>query len=202
MSSQFKMSLKKTFVEVGYFYTWVWTLENWYPEKPGPWKAWNKYGIENLSYSRAYQENCPLWKCSSMNIPPYESSPLWKLPPSPPSESCPQENSPYENPIPLGKLPPMKSPMKAVQHSIFIKTTKVLFDTQKISQKILGLDTFFTEWKNSKSPRKAKIAKLHLLASCTSQGELKLGKTKTIKFGKYVKLLNSQWSLYITFWNF
>ena len=35
---------------------------------------------------------------------------------------------------------------------------------------------------------KAKIAKWHLLASCTSQGELKLG-SQTIKFGKYLKLL-------------
>ena len=38
---------------------------------------------------------------------------------------------------------------------------------------------------------KAKIAKWHLLASCTSQGELKLG-SQIIKFGKYVKLLNSR----------
>ena len=34
---------------------------------------------------------------------------------------------------------------KAVQHNILTKITKVLFDTQMISQKILGLDTFFTE---------------------------------------------------------
>ena len=44
---------------------------------------------------------------------------------------------------------------------------------------------------------KAKIAKWHLLASCTSQGELKLG-SQIIKFGKYVKLLNSQLSMHIT----
>ena len=72
---------------------------------------------------------------------------------------------------------------KAVQHNILIKITKVLFDTQIISQKILGLDTFFTEWKKSKNRTKAKIAKWHLLASCTSQGELKLG-SQIIKFGK------------------
>ena len=41
----------------------------------------------------------------------------------------------------------------------------------------------------------AKIAKCHLLASCTSQGKLKLG-SQTIKFGKYVKLLNSQLSMH------
>ena len=33
---------------------------------------------------------------------------------------------------------------KAVQYNILIKITKVLFDTQMISQKILGLNTFFT----------------------------------------------------------
>ena len=64
---------------------------------------------------------------------------------------------------------------KAVQYNNLIKVTKVLFDTQMISQKIPGLDTFFTEWKKSENRPKAKIAKWHLLASCTSQGELKLG---------------------------
>ena len=81
---------------------------------------------------------------------------------------------------------------KAVQHNILIKITKVLFDTQMI----LGLDTFFTEWKKSRNWTKARIAKWHLLASCTSQGELNRG-SQTIKFGKYVKLLNSQLSLHI-----
>ena len=38
---------------------------------------------------------------------------------------------------------------------------------------------------------------MHLLASCASQAELELG-SQTIKFGKYVKLLNSQLSLHIT----
>ena len=80
---------------------------------------------------------------------------------------------------------------KAVQYNNLIKVTKVLFDTQMISQKIPGLDTFFTEWKKSEYRTKVKIAKWHLLASCTSQGELKLG-SQIIKFGKYVKLLNSR----------
>ena len=60
--------------------------------------------------------------------------------------------------------------------------TNALFDTQ-ISQKTLGLDVFFTEWKKPKNRTKAQIAKWHLLASCTSQGELKLG-SQIIKFGK------------------
>ena len=88
---------------------------------------------------------------------------------------------------------------KAVQHNILIKLTKVLFDTQMIWQKILGLNTFFKEWKKSDYWTKAKISKRYLLASCTRRGELKLG-TQTIKFGKYVKLLNSQLSLHITLW--
>ena len=52
---------------------------------------------------------------------------------------------------------------KAVQYNILIKITKVLFDRQTILQKILGLDTFFTEWKKSKYRTKVKIAKWHLL---------------------------------------
>ena len=55
-----------------------------------------------------------------------------------------------------------------------------------VSQKIQGIDTFFTEWKKSKNQPKAKIAKWHLLATCTSQGELKLGR-QIIKFDKMWK---------------
>ena len=51
--------------------------------------------------------------------------------------------------------------------------------------------------KKSRNRTKAKIAKWNLLASCTSQGELKLG-SQIIKFCKYVKLLNSQLSMHIT----
>ena len=50
----------------------------------------------------------------------------------------------------------------------------------------------------SKNRTKAKIAKWHLLASCTSERELKLG-SQIIKFDKYVKLLNSQLSMHSTF---
>ena len=132
------------------------------------------------------------------NPSPYERSPLWKLPP----ELCPRENWPLEK-LPPGKIIPNEIPSplinhtnerknkitkffalkKAVQYNILIKITKVLFDTQMISQKILGLDTFFTEWKKSKNRTKAKIVKWHLLASCASQGELKIG-SQIIKFGK------------------
>ena len=98
-----------------------------------------------------------------MNIPAYEMK-------VPPCENFAPEIFPREN-RPLGKFPPpgkitlneIPSPLinhtnerknkitkffalkKAVQYNILIKITKVLFDTQMISQKILGLDTFFTE---------------------------------------------------------
>ena len=151
----------------------------------------------------------PPLKIPPMNIPHYESSPLWKLPPRnfPPRKLPPGKITPNEILSPLinhtnlrkSKIINFFVLKKAVQYNIFIKITKVLFDTQMISQKILGLDTFFTEWKKSKNRTKAQIAKWHLLASCTSQGELKLG-SQIIKFGKYVKLLNSQLSMHITLW--
>ena len=126
-------------------------------------------------------------KLPPMNIPTYESFPLWKLPPRifPPRKSPPPGKiTPNEIPSPLinhtnerkNKIIEFFVLKKAVQYNIFIKITKVLFDTQTISQKILDLDTFFTEWKKSKYRTKAKIAEWHLLASCTSQRELKIGR--------------------------
>ena len=92
-----------------------------------------------------------------MNIPPYESSPLWKLAPRnlPPRKLPPRKITPNEIPSPLinhtneskNKITKFFASKKAVQYNIFIKITKVLFDTHMISQKILGLDTFSTEWK-------------------------------------------------------
>ena len=132
-----------------------------------------------------------------------------KLPPRtlPTRKLPPMKIPPHEIPSPIinhtnerkNKMTKVFALKKAVQHYLLIKITKVFFDTQMISQKILGLDTFFTEWKKSENRTKAKFAKWDLLASCASQGELKLG-SQTIKFGKYVKLLNSQLSLHITLW--
>ena len=153
-------------------------------------------------------------KIPPMNIATYESSPLWKLPPRifptrklSPVKIPPWENYPNEIPSPLinhtngrkNKITNFFGLKKAVQYNILIKITKVLFDTEMISQKILGLDTFYTDWKKSKNLTKAKIGKWHLLACCTSKGELKLG-SQIIKFGKYVKLLNSQLSMHSTLW--
>ena len=136
---------------------------------------------------------------ASMKIPPNECSLLLKLTPAKitpqkfarnyESSSSPLINHTNRKKYKITKFFALK---KAVQHNILIKITKVLFDTQMI----LGLDTFFTEWKKSRNWTKARIAKWHLLASCTSQGELNRG-SQTIKFGKYVKLLNSQLSLHI-----
>ena len=125
-------------------------------------------------------------------IVPCENSPLWKI-------------TPYEIPSTLinhtnerrNKITKFFALRKAVQYNILMKITKVLSDTQMISQKIRGLDTFFTERKKSKNRPKAKSAKWHLLASCTSERELKLG-SQIIKFGTHVKLLNSQLSMHST----
>ena len=167
-----------------------------YPQENFPPEKWllRKYPLwvfhtmkappcENYHPEICTRENCPQWKFSPEKIIPH------KIP-------SPLINHTNERKIKTTKFFTLQ---KAVQHNILIKITKVLFDTQMISQKILGLDTFFTEWKKSKNRTKAKIAKWHLLASCTSQGELKLG-SQIIKFGKYVKLLNSQLSLHIHLW--
>ena len=105
--------------------------------------------------------------------PPYESFPLWKLPPRNllPRKLPSGKITPNEIPSPLinhtnerkNKIIEFFVLKKAVQYNILIKITKVLFDTQTIWQKILGLDTFFTEWKKSKYRTKVKIAKRHLL---------------------------------------
>ena len=143
-----------------------------------------------------------------MKIPPNECSLLLKLTPAKitpqkfarnyENRSSPLINHTNRKKYKITKFFALK---KAVQHNILIKITKVIFDKQMISQRILGLDTFFTEWKKFKNQTKAKIAKWHLLASCTSQGELKLS-DQTIKFCKYVKFLNSQLSLHIFLWIF
>ena len=160
-------------------------------------------------------------KITPQNIAPYENTPPFEYPPPPPWKLSPEKISPqkfapekialYENfppekitseeiPIPLinhtnerkSKIAKVFALKKAAQHNI-------LFDAHRISQKILGLHTFFTEWKKAKNLTEAKITRWDLLVSCTTQGELKLG-SQTIKFDKYMKLLNSQSSLHITLW--
>ena len=105
-----------------------------------------------------------------MNIPPMKAPPFENYPPSRHTKNLPPRKLTPMKSLRLRKLPPsheIPSPLinhtnerknkitkflafrKVVQRNILIKITKVFFDTQMISQKILGLDTFFTEWKNS-----------------------------------------------------
>ena len=134
-------------------------------------------------------------------FPPRKLLPV-KIPPPPPLRG---KITPNEIPSPLinhtnerkNKITIFFALKKTVKYNILIKITKVLFDTQIIPQKILGLDAFFTEGKKIRSRTKAQIAKWHLLASYTSQGELKLG-SQIIKFAKKVKLLSNQLSMHST----
>ena len=94
----------------------------------------------------------PPRKLPPMNILPYENSPP---PPSnlPPRKLPPGKITPNEIPSPLinhtnerkNKIIEFFVLKKAMQYNILIKITKVHFDTQTISQKLLGLGTFFTD---------------------------------------------------------
>ena len=93
-----------------------------------------------------------------MKDPPSENYPpeicLQEKCPPHPSKITPNEiPSPLTNHTNAGKnkVKNFFALNKAVQYNILIKITKVLSDTQMISQKIQGLDTFFTEWKKSKN---------------------------------------------------
>ena len=114
-----------------------------------------------------------------MKISPYESCPCENCPP----EYLTRENCPPGKIIPNEILSPLINHTNEWKNKItkffalkkpvqYNKITSVLFDTQMISQKILRLDPFLTEWKKSKNRTKARITKWHLLSSCTSQGEL------------------------------
>ena len=88
------------------------------------------------------------WKVSG-KLPPRKVPHMKIIPP----ESPPWEKKPNEIRSPLtnhtnnrkNKITKFFALKKDVQCNILIKITKVLFDTQMISQKMLGLDTFFTE---------------------------------------------------------
>ena len=150
---------------------------------------------------KRYQENCPpenypppkKKKVAPRKLPPMKARPYENYPQKFVLEKIsPWENYPQWNPLPAYKSYKWK---KQQNYKIFC-----LEESSAIQHPcIMGLDSFFTEWKKSKNRTKAQIVKWHLLASCTSQGELKLG-SQIIKFGKYVKLLNSQLSMHITLW--
>ena len=102
-------------------------------------------------------KNCPLWKYPPMKAPPCENYP---------PEFFPWENCPLWKLPPPGKIIPNEIPSPPINHTnerknkitkffalkkMLIKITKVIFDTQMISQKIMGLDTFFTEGKSRRT---------------------------------------------------
>ena len=117
-----------------------------------------------------------------MKIHSYEYSPLWKLPVVKinPQKFAPEKITFYENFLPWNPLPTYKSykwkkkqnyknfyleESCATQHPYQNNQVPILY-TYDLTE-ILGLDTFFTEWKKSENRAKAKTAKWHLLASCT-----------------------------------
>ena len=116
-------------------------------------------------------------KVAPRKLPPMKARPYENYPQKFVLEKIsPWENYPQWNPLPAYKSYKWK---KQQNYKIFC-----LEESSAIQHPcIMGLDSFFTEWKKSKNRTKAQIVKWHLLASCTSQGELKLG-SQIIKFGK------------------
>ena len=125
-----------------------------------------KIAPQKIAFQKITPQKIALQKTTSQKIAPqkivpYESFPCENYP----SEFSPQKVVPCENSPPPRKITPNEifSPLrnhknerknkitkffalkKVLQYNILIKITKVLFDTQMFSQKILGLDTFFTE---------------------------------------------------------
>ena len=106
-----------------------------------------KFTPENYLAESFPLGNCPLWKYLAMNILPYESSPLWRLPPRilplrklPTMKIPPEKINPHEIASPLinhknerkNKITKLFALKNAMQHNILIKITKVFLDTQMI----------------------------------------------------------------------
>ena len=144
-------------------------------------------------------ENLPLQNCTPLKIPPYEYSPLWKLPPVKITTHniSPEKIAPWENSPPPGKITPNEISSPLINHTNERKNkiTHFFFEENPYqnNQGPLWCTDDFTEniglryflyrvKKNAKIERKQKIAKWHLLDSCTRQGKLKLG-SQIIKFG-------------------
>ena len=138
---------------------------------------------------------------------PYEYPPLWKLPPQKfaPEKIAPYEIPPHEIPSPLTKhtneskikCTKFFAFKKAVQHNILIKTSKVPFYTDNLTENP-GLRYFLYRMKKIRKSNEGENRQMTF--TCQLH---KSGRTKTrqlIKFGKYVKLVNSQLSLRITLW--
>ena len=138
--------------------------------------------LQKIRRFRRYQENCPLWKYPPVKITPQNFSP---------EKIAPWANYPQSNPLPTNKSYQWKKKQNckifcleescAIQHP-YQNNQGPLWYTDDLTENT-GLRYFLYKMKKSKNWTKAKIAKWHLLASCTSQGELKLG-SQIIKFGK------------------
>ena len=171
-----------------------------------------KFTPENYLAESFPLGNCPLWKYLAMNILPYESSPLWRLPPRnlplrklPTMKIPPEKINPHEIASPLinhknerkNKITNLFALKNAMQHNILIKITKVFLDTQMISQKIQGLDTFFTE---RKKIQRSNETENHQIAFTCQFCKSRKTKTRQSNYGiwQICELLNSQSSLHVT----
>ena len=139
-------------------------------------------------------------------LPPMKAPPCENYPKNfSPRKISPWENYSQSNPLPTYKSYKWKKKQNykifcleescAIQHP-YQNNQGPLWYTNNLTENT-GLRYFLYRMK--KIQKSNESAKWHLLASCTSQGELKLG-SQIIKFGKYVKLLNSQLSMHSTLW--
>ena len=146
----------------------------------------------------------PTRKLPPIKIPPYENSPLWKLPPLkiPPEKIAPYEIPPHEIPSSLTnhtnenktKNTKFFALKKAVQHNILIKITCYTDDLTENP----GLRYFLYKMKKIRKSNESKNRQMAF--TCQLHKSRRTKTRQSIKFGKYVKLLNSQLSLHITLW--
>ena len=147
---------------------------------------------------------------------PPRKLPLWKYPPmkAPPCENYPPEFFPWENcplwKFPSGKIALNEIPSPLINHKnerknkitkLFVlkKTVQYnsLFDTQMISQKILGLDTFFTEWKKIQKPNESVTRQVAFTCQLYKSRRTRQSNYKTWQTGETT---NSQLSMHSTLW--
>ena len=142
-----------------------------------------------------------------MKIPPYESSPPVKitLQKFAPEKIASYEIPPHEIPSPLinhtneSKIKNTKifALKKAVQHNILVKITKVPFYTDDLTENP-GLRYFLYRMKKIRKSNKSENRQM--VFACQLHKSRRTKTRQSIKFGKYVKLLNSQLSLHINLW--
>ena len=148
-SCNFSRYQKKIFQLI--FIDWYWFMS--YQEK------W----LQKVSHGKIASQKITRYENIPLRISPLWESPLWKLPPRnlspkklPLWKFPPRENYPPWNPLPNYKSYKCKKRQNykisclednCTQHNILIKITKVVFDTQMISQKIFELRYFLYRMK-------------------------------------------------------